>query len=145
MMTPRTMSSGARSILRPKGNARNIVARKQKLRGRAVTTRADADPFGVQTALVIGAGVAVIAPALLNGLKGEPEPCPACGGTGGLQCTMCLGTGRVEGQVKDPEKPGLSVDAFVGVQRSPCECPQCRGAGIIFCKECKGTGYVKLM
>lgn len=59
------------------------------------------------------------------GLKGEPEPCPACAQRGGEECIFCDGTGRREAPIKvsKRERNDDSIMAgFVlsGRPSSPC-------------------------
>ena len=56
------------------------------------------------------------------GLKGEPEPCPACAQRGGETCIFCDGTGRREAPIKISKRE-RNDDSILGLtRRSPLEC-----------------------
>jgi hypothetical protein len=56
------------------------------------------------------------------GLKGEPEPCPACAQRGGEACIFCDATGRREAPIK-VSKRDANDDSIMGLtRRSPMEC-----------------------
>lgn len=56
------------------------------------------------------------------GLKGEPEPCPACAQRGGDDCIFCDATGRREAPIK-VTKTQRNDDSVMGLtRRSPLEC-----------------------
>ena len=96
-----------------------------------------------QLATIAGFGVIIGGFAVALGLKGEPEPCPACAQRGGEECIFCDGTGRREAPVEITRKE-RNDDSVLGLtRRSPLECTACKGAGMILCKTCRGTGFVK--
>eukprot|EP00898_Chlorokybus_atmophyticus_P004888 jgi/Chlat1/53/ChrspC238811S00932 len=95
-------------------------------RRRRLHTQAAIDP-GLQTVLTAGSAAVAAGAALYFGLKGDPLPCPDCGGNGGVKCVFCNNTGKMatneEGKVR--------------------ECRVCKGAGLVLCKKCSGTGFVR--
>eukprot|EP00193_Tetraselmis_chui_P019358 CAMPEP_0177792060 /NCGR_PEP_ID=MMETSP0491_2-20121128/24306_1 /TAXON_ID=63592 /ORGANISM="Tetraselmis chuii, Strain PLY429" /LENGTH=157 /DNA_ID=CAMNT_0019314415 /DNA_START=178 /DNA_END=651 /DNA_ORIENTATION=- len=54
------------------------------------------DSSATQNIIVFGAVASAIAFSLAVALKGEPELCEGCEGTGGAKCFGCGGTGRLE-------------------------------------------------
>lgn len=96
-----------------------------------------------QLASIAGFGVIIGGFAVALGLKGEPEPCPACAQRGGEDCIFCDATGRREAPI-DITRRDRNDDSVLGLtRRSPLECTACKGAGMILCKTCRGTGFVK--
>ena len=94
-----------------------------------------------QLASIAGFGAVIGAFAVGLGLKGEPEPCPACAQRGGEACIFCDGSGRRDAPVKI-SKRDRNDDSVLGLtRRSPLECTACKGAGMILCKTCRGTGF----
>jgi hypothetical protein len=90
---------------------------------------------------VAGLGLFIGIAAVGSGLKGEPEPCPACAQRGGEECIFCTGTGRREAPIK-VSKRDFNDDSILGLtRRNPLECTACKGAGMILCKTCRGTGF----
>ena len=80
--------------------------------------------------------------AVALGLKGEPEPCPACAQRG-ARVHLLRRHGRREAPVEITRKE-RNDDSVLGLtRRSPLECTACKGAGMILCKTCRGTGFVK--
>lgn len=94
-----------------------------------------------QLASIAGFGVLIGSFAVGLGLKGEPEPCPACAQRGGEDCIFCDATGRRDAPV-NISKRDRNDDSVMGLtRRSPLECTACKGAGMILCKTCRGTGF----
>ena len=90
---------------------------------------------------VAGLGLFIGIAAVGSGLKGEPEPCPACAQRGGEECIFCTGTGRREAPIK-VSKRDFNDDSILGLtRRNPLECTACKGTGMILCKTCRGTGF----
>ena len=115
-----------------------------KGRGRsAVVTAMGPDELeAAQLWSVAGLGLFIGIAAVGSGLKGEPEPCPACAQRGGEECIFCVGTGRREAPIKVTKRE-LNDDSVLGLtRRNPLECTACKGAGMILCKTCRGTGFV---
>ena len=129
----------ARRDARPRtGRARG------KGRGRSAVVRA-VGPDELEAAQlwsVAGLGLFIGIAAVGSGLKGEPQPCPACAQRGGEECIFCTGTGRREAPIKVTKRE-LNDDSVLGLtRRNPLECTACKGAGMILCKTCRGTGFV---
>ena len=115
-----------------------------KGRGRsAVVTAMGPDELeAAQLWSVAGLGLVIGIAAVGSGLKGEPQPCPACAQRGGEECIFCEGTGRREAPIKVTKRE-LNDDSVLGLtRRNPLECTACKGAGMILCKTCRGTGFV---
>jgi hypothetical protein len=78
---------------------------------------------------VAGLGLFIGIAAVGSGLKGEPEPCPACAQRGGEECIFCTGTGRREAPIK-VSKREFNDDSVLGLtRRNPLECTACKGGG----------------
>ena len=106
---------------------------------RAIPSTAELE--AAQLASIAGFGAVIGAFAVGLGLKGEPEPCPACAQRGGETCIFCDGTGRRDAPVKISQRD-RNDDSVLGLtRRSPLECTACKGAGMILCKTCRGTGF----
>lgn len=106
---------------------------------RAIPSTAELE--AAQLASIAGFGAVIGAFAVGLGLKGEPEPCPACAQRGGEACIFCDGSGRRDAPVKI-SKRDRNDDSVLGLtRRSPLECTACKGAGMILCKTCRGTGF----
>ena len=106
---------------------------------RAIPSTAELE--AAQLASIAGFGAVIGAFAVGLGLKGEPEPCPACAQRGGEACIFCDGTGRRDAPVV-VSKRDRNDDSVLGLtRRSPLECTACKGAGMILCKTCRGTGF----
>lgn len=89
-----------------------------------------------------GAVFAAIGFSLYNGLKGEPQICPSCQGTGGVKCFACEGTGKM---MSVPLSMTVQKRAVIGKNKDPRTCSACLGSGLLRCKRCSGTGYVNRM
>eukprot|EP00884_Botryococcus_braunii_P012853 jgi/Botrbrau1/21569/Bobra.174_2s0067.1 len=89
--------------------------------------------------LIMGSGVVTaVGAALYNGLKGGPEICDLCQGTGGVKCFGCDATGKMKAIVLDAKAPKRD---FVGRSVDPRTCRVCHGTCAILCRKCSGTGY----
>jgi hypothetical protein len=100
------------------------------------------DPGLMQDVLMGGAVVGAVGAALANGLKGEPEVCASCAGSGGVRCFACEGTGKMSGvTLEELAKATAAQRDPMGRSVSKRECRACRGCGLLFCKKCSGSGY----
>lgn len=97
----------------------------------------------MQDVLMGGAVVTAVGAALVNGMKGEPEVCPSCAGSGGVRCFACEGTGKFSGvELEELAKAAAAQRDPLGRNVSKRECVACKGAGMLFCKKCSGSGYI---
>jgi hypothetical protein len=100
------------------------------------------DPSLMQDVIMGGAVLAAGGAAIANGLKGEPEVCTSCAGSGGVRCFACEGTGKMSGvTLEELAKATAAQRDPVGRSVSKRECKACKGCGLLFCKKCSGSGY----
>ncbi len=143
--SPRSRAARAPTSPPASRATRGVYSRGGGRRGRVALAAAPpsgADLEAAQLASIAGFGVIIGGFAVALGLKGEPEPCPACAQRGGEECIFCEGTGRREAPVKITKRDRADDSVLGLTRRSPLECTACKGAGMILCKTCRGTGFV---
>ena len=143
--SPRSRAARAPTSPPASRATRGVFSRGGDRRGRVALAAAPpsgADLEAAQLASIVGFGVIIGGFAVALGLKGEPEPCPACAQRGGEECIFCEGTGRREAPVKITKRDRADDSVLGLTRRSPLECTACKGAGMILCKTCRGTGFV---
>lgn len=96
----------------------------------------------MQDVLMGGAVVSAVGATIANGLKGEPEICTSCAGSGGVRCFACEGSGKMSGvTLEELAKATAAQRDPMGRNVSKRECRACKGCGLLFCKKCSGSGY----